>query len=102
MKYLFILFLLSVLLISCNNKDSYIKEFGQFMNDTENVGEDYSDQEWAQIEIKFNDLYLRKFEEYKEDLTENDIKQIKKFKDRFTIIQVNREPLKNILKIIGL
>ena len=102
MKYLLLIVLTSLLLFSCNNKDSYIEQFGQFMNDTENVNEDYSDQEWAEIEMKFNDLYLDQFEKYKNDLTENDIKQIEKFKDRFTKIQVNREPFKNILKIIGL
>ena len=102
MKNLLLILLTTLSLYSCNNKDTYIQEFGKFMNDTENVNEDYSDHEWALIEIQFDDLYLYQFEEYKDDLTKNDLKQIKNFKYRFTKIQVNREPLKNILKIIGL
>ena len=79
-----------------------MQEFGKFMNDAENVNEEYTDYEWSLMEIQFNELYIYQFEEYKDDLTENDLKQIKKFKDRFTKLQVNRDPLKNIHKIIGL
>lgn len=101
MKNLLLTFLISILLVSCNNKDAYIENFGKFMNDIENVNEDYSDQEWALIEIQFDDLSIYQFENFKDKLTDNDIKQIEKFKDRFTKIQVNREPFKNILNIIG-
>lgn len=102
MKNLLLILFITFLLSSCNNKDAYIDEFGEFMNDIENVNEDYSDQEWALIEIKFDDLSIYQFKDFEEELTDNDKKQIKKFNDRFTKIQVNRDPLKNILKIIGL
>jgi len=102
MKNLLLILLSSLLLSSCNNKDTYIDEFGKFMNDIENVNEDYSDQEWALIEIQFDDLSIYQFKDFKDELTDNDMKQIEKFKERFTKIQVNREPLKNILNIIGL
>jgi len=102
MKNLLLILFTAFLLSSCNNKDIYIDEFGEFMNDIENVNEDYSDQEWALIEIKFDDLSIYQFKDFEDELTDNDKKQIKKFNDRFTKIQVNRDPLKNILKIIGL
>lgn len=102
MKNLLLILFTAFLLSSCNNKDAYIDEFGKFMNDIENVNEDYSDQEWALIEIKFDDLSIYQFKDFEDELTDNDKKQIKKFNDRFTKIQVNRDPLKNILKIIGL
>ena len=102
MKNLLLILLTTLLLASCNNKDAYIDEFGKFMNDIENVNEDYSDQEWALIEIQFDDLSIYQFKDFKDELTDNDMKQIEKFKERFTKIQVNREPLKNILNIIGL
>ena len=102
MEKLLLILLTTLLLVSCNNKDAYIDEFGKFMNDIENVNEDYSDQEWALIEIQFDDLSIYQFEDFKDKLTGNDMKQIEKFKDRFTKIKVNREPLKNILNIIGL
>ena len=101
MKKSFFIVIISFLLFSCSNKDTYIDDFGKFINDIENVNEDYSDQDWAQIEIQFDELYIYEFEEYEAELTENDLKQIEKFKERFTKLQVQRNPLENVKEIFG-
>jgi len=62
MKKVLFMLLVMFALSACQSKDSYVKEFSDFVDKVEMEAADYTDKDWKKADLKFSDLYA-KFEE---------------------------------------
>ena len=94
---------IALLAIGCQPpEETYLEKFGVFINDTELHLEEYSDGEWAEVEYAYQFFVNEEYVKYEDILTESEKKQIEKYKERFEKMEVNRNPVENLLKVIGL
>jgi len=99
MKNKIFLILLMTALVSClSEKDGYLREFGNFINETEANYESYSDEEWKATELKYLD-FIRLKVDLKNDLDTIEKKQIRAFEKRFKNIQIRKDPLNHLMDI---
>ena len=77
-------------------------EFGIFLNDTELHLEEYSDSEWAEVEYAYQFFVNEEYDKHESMLSESEKKQVQLYKERFKKMEVNRNPVDNLLKVIGL
>jgi len=93
---------LALLALGCQDpKDKYLEEFGMFINETELDLEEYTDSEWAEIEYSFAFFSGEEFEKHGDKLNDADRKQIELYRERFKKLEVKRNPVENLLKVIG-
>ena len=62
MKKVLFMLLVMFALSACQSKDSYVKEFSDFVDKVEMEAADYTDKDWKKADLKFSDLSA-KFEE---------------------------------------
>ena len=93
-------------MFSCAAKDSYIKKFGEFINEVELSNESYSEEEWKHIEVKFNDYSEIIFMDYEIELTEAELKQVESFRRRYKKVKIKNNPAgeigNEILEFLGI
>lgn len=64
MKKVLFMLLVMFALSACQSKDSYVKEFSDFVDKVEMEAADYTDKDWKKADLKFSDLSTNpKFEE---------------------------------------
>ena len=66
MKKVLFMLLVMFALSACQSKDSYVKEFSDFVDKVEMEAADYTDKDWKKADLKFSDLstdIYAKFEE---------------------------------------
>lgn len=91
------------LLTGCQDpEEKYLKDFGVFINDAELNLEEYSDAEWAEVQYSFEYFIGEEYEKYEGILTDSEKKQVSSYKERFRKLEVKRDPVENLLKVIGL
>lgn len=89
-------------LYSCSDpKKDYIDRFGNFINEVELAQEQYDDDEWVIIEADFYEFSQIEFIDFKNDLTESELNQIRSYRERFKTVQIKRDPSGSLLKILG-
>jgi hypothetical protein len=95
-----------ILMFSCAAKDSYIKKFGEFINEVELSNESYSEEEWKHIEVEFNDYSEIIFMDYEIELTEAELKQVESFRRRYKKVKIKNNPAgeigNEILEFLGI
>lgn len=95
-----------VLLVSCSAKDSYVKKFGEFINDVELSNESYSEEDWKYIEVEFNDFSEIIFMDYENELTGAELKQVESFRRRYKKVKIKNNPAgeigNEILEFLGI
>jgi len=98
----FLLVLLFFSLYSCtdSNRD-YTDRFNTFVNEVELSQDQYDDDEWILIEADFNELSKVEFINFKDELTESELNQVKSYRERFKAVKIKRSPIESILEIIG-
>ncbi len=96
------LFALLIISSCASPKESYIIEFGNFINEIELENSSYSDDDWKYLEVEFNDFAEIQYMYIKNELTESEKKQIESYKKRYTKLRVKNDPTGNILEILGL
>jgi len=96
------LFALLIISSCASPKESYIIEFGNFINEIELENSSYSDDDWKYLEVKFNDFAEIQYMDIENELTESEKKQIESYKKRYTKLRVKNDPTGNILEILGL
>ena len=62
MKKVLFMLLVMFALSACQSKDSYVKEFSDFVDKVEMEAADYTDKDWKKADLKSTNLYA-KFEE---------------------------------------
>ncbi len=90
-KLLYLLFLF-VITSSCDQKASYLKDFGEFINEVELSNESYSEEDWKFVEVEFNDFSEIRFMDYENQLTEAELGQIKSFRRRYKKLKLINDP----------
>ena len=56
MKKVLFMLLVMFALSACQSKDSYVKEFSDFVDKVEMEAADYTDKDWKKADLKFSDL----------------------------------------------
>lgn len=75
--------MLLVLVSSCDTKDRYLNNFETFVSDVELNGDSYSEQDWNAVAEEYDALVGDNLEEYSDQLTKEDYKQIGRLKARY-------------------
>lgn len=75
--------LLSFLVSSCNTKEHYLNNFEKFVADVEQNGESYSVQDWEDVSVEYDAFVGDHLEQYSDQLTKEDYKQIGRLKARY-------------------
>jgi hypothetical protein len=95
-KKLFFIALTLILFSSCSQKESYMKDFGEFINEVELANESYSEEDWKYIEVDFNNFSEIRFMEFENQLTEAELKQVESFRKRYKKLKIINDPAKEI------
>lgn len=81
-KCLFVI-LLILTAISCNTKDRYLTNFEKFIEDVEQSGAEYSNEDWENVSDEYDAFVGDYLEQYSDQLTKEDYKQIGRLKARY-------------------
>ncbi|MCQ2262067.1 MAG: hypothetical protein MJZ42_02810 [Bacteroidales bacterium] len=74
--------LISMLSISCNSKDKCIQDFDEMVTDIELNSDYYTSEDWEMVEASYED-FLESIEEYQDELTTADYKEIGRITARY-------------------
>ncbi len=92
--YRFIILLSVVVLLTCSscqmvyNKDSYLKEFDKFVEQVEKKVDAVTQEEWREIEAEYLKFTEEYYQEYRDELTENDLRELGRLQGRFLKVQI--------------
>ena len=75
---------------SCASKKGYIDDFSAFIRDVELEQENFSAEEWAQVEVEFVEYSVTQFEVYEIELNDQEMRQVNKFMERYNAVQIKR------------
>jgi hypothetical protein len=101
-KTLFVFCFIAVLNISCDvfyTKETYFKDFEQFVTSTENNFGEYNDIDWENSDIEYKQYTEELYQKVYSDFNENDQRQIGKLKARYEKVKFKYE-LKNSIQSI--
>lgn len=73
-----VLFMLLVMLVlsSCQSKDSYVRDFNNFVEEVEMKAPDYTDKDWKKADKKFSDLSTDLYAKFEEELSADEKAEI--------------------------
>lgn len=80
-------------LSSCDSKESYVKDFTQFVENVKADCEEYSADDWEKADKKFEDFVGARYEKYSKELTTDDMIEITKLKATYAALQVKKGAL---------
>lgn len=90
MKKLLLIFATALLLISCEqSKESYIKELQGYVEQIKEKGDDYTKEQWEEVNMKFTEL-LKKGEELSDKLTDEDKMEIARIQGEYLAIELKK------------
>lgn len=69
MKKIFISLFALFIFISCDNKESYMQDFSQFIQEVEDNADKYSEKDWKKADKKFEEYTGSIYKKYAEELT---------------------------------
>ena len=69
MKKVLFMLLVMFALSACQSKDSYVKEFSDFVDKVEMEAADYTDKDWKKADLKFSDLSTNLYAKFEEELS---------------------------------
>lgn len=105
-KFLFLV--LSMLMISCSaldpcqNKDLFIKKHSDFVTETLDSREDYSDEEWTIRDEEFDKLVNECYENIEEDMSKEEKKEYWITNSKYLATRVKKNSSKGIESLTGL
>jgi hypothetical protein len=82
------LFFLTIVTIGCSSytKDDYLNDFTNFILDVEIEYKNYSMDDWEERNLEFQQFTDEYYQQYKEELTTEDRKQVAKLKAKYQTI----------------
>jgi capsular polysaccharide biosynthesis protein len=92
---LFIIFLTFIIIpTSCTffySKDNYIKDFSIFIQDVKTKSPTYTEKDWADADLQFENFTVKQYEQFKTELSENDKETIGKLKGSYYVYKFKKE-----------
>ena len=76
MKKVLLALLVMFALNACQSKDSYVKDFNNFVNQVELKASEYTDKDWEKADKKFENLSSKLYEKYEEELSADEKAEI--------------------------
>ena len=76
MKKVLFMLLVMFALSACQSKDSYVKEFSDFVDKVEMEAADYTDKDWKKADLKFSDLSTNLYAKFEEELNADEKAEI--------------------------
>ena len=76
------------------NKDSYLKDFEQFITKTEKNYTNLSDEEWEKIQTQFTNYTTKYYEQFQDELSVNEKLSVTVLKSKFSSLILKRESKK--------
>ena len=76
MKKVLFMLLVMFALSACQSKDSYVKEFSDFVDKVEMEAADYTDKDWKKADLKFSDLSTNLYAKFEEELSADEKAEI--------------------------
>lgn len=87
-------------LTSCVDEGTQlIEDYGIFVNNVEGDYKSYSDEDWANALLQYEEFRLYASENNVE-LNQKQFERIEEYTDRFKKVQIKRDPLNHLLDII--
>ena len=83
MKKVLFMLLVMFALSACQSKDSYVKEFSDFVDKVEMEAADYTDKDWKKADLKFSDLSTDLYAKFEEELNADEKAEIIKLQARY-------------------
>ena len=84
-------------LASCENKESYIQDFSQFVQEVEDHADKYTDKDWKKADKKFDNFTGSIYKKYAEELTAEEKIEIAKCQTTYTALKA-KAGIKNSLE----
>ena len=76
MKKVLFMLLVMFALSACQSKDSYVKEFSDFVDKVEMEAADYTDKDWKKADLKFSDISTDLYAKFEEELNADEKAEI--------------------------
>ena len=83
LKKLPVIILFLTVCYSCNPKQNYINNFEKFVIEVENQYEEYTEQDWADADQKFELYAVDEYKKFKEEMTREERKKVNKLKGKY-------------------
>jgi tRNA nucleotidyltransferase/poly(A) polymerase len=85
------------LLVSCSpSKDRYLTEFSNFVKEIETNYKQYTDEDWEQKEIHYQQYIGKQYQRFEHKFSDSDQEQIGKLKGKYQTIKVKYQAEKFI------
>ena len=101
-KSFFVISIIALIQISCDafySKQTYLKDFEQFVINTEQNHSEYNDIDWENSDVEFKQYTDELYQKVYNELNESDQQQIGKLKARYEKVKFKYE-LKNTIQSI--
>jgi hypothetical protein len=85
-----VLILIVLLAVSCSffdNKNTYIDDYSDFINDVSISGENFSDKQWSDSDSLYLLFSTDCYEQYKDELTKNERNQVNKLTGEYIALR---------------
>lgn len=87
MKKIFISLFALFIFISCDNKESYMQDFSQFIQEVEDNADKYSEKDWKKADKKFEEYTGSIYKKYAEGLTAEEKIEIAKCQTTYAALK---------------
>lgn len=87
MKKIFISLFTLFIFISCDNKESYMQDFSQFIQEVEDNADKYSEKDWKKADKKFEEYTGSIYKKYAEELTAEEKIEIAKCQTTYAALK---------------
>jgi hypothetical protein len=96
------MFILSIIILGCSfySKDDYLKGFNAFIIKVEADYKTYSDEDWENKELEYQEYINSQYKKFKEKLTDEDVRSVGKLKGKYQAIKIKYEANKYIDKAV--
>jgi hypothetical protein len=75
----------------CSSKRMYVKSYEQFMKKVEKKQDDFTIKDWEEMDEKFERFSGECFDQYEEDLTTSERKQVMGYHFKYVVLRVKSE-----------
>lgn len=75
----------------CTSRSLYLTSFDNFINEVEKKHNDYSEDDWKEIDVKFEKLTKECYKKFEKDFSKDDKKRIVKNGFKYTVYRVKSE-----------
>ena len=88
MKKIILMAFALLVLNACADKESYVKDFGAFIEEVRNDADSYSDKDWEKADKKFEKYTGDIYEKFAEELTADEKMEIAKYQTTYSSLRV--------------